>query len=153
MSDLKECSVLFKDLGHPVRLKILCLLLREGRQCVCRMLPELGIPQPTLSRHLSLLKGHGYIEDDREGTMVFYSVSDPRIGQTMAAAGLPCAQGKDGGGSCCGRSDEAPPAMRRDQDGKHPPGVGRRQGLLAPDDLHRRYGFGRVARRPGRLND
>jgi len=92
MSDaLKENARLFRDLGHPVRLRILCLLLREGRQCVCRMLPELKIPQPTLSRHLAVLRGHGYIEDDREGAMVFYRVADPRIRKALAAAGLPCA--------------------------------------------------------------
>ncbi len=88
---LKEQSRLFRDLGHPIRLRILCLLLREGRQCVCRMLPELDVPQPTLSRHLGVLRGHGYVEDEREGTMVFYRVVDERVRSILAAAGLPCA--------------------------------------------------------------
>ncbi|MEJ2368664.1 MAG: helix-turn-helix domain-containing protein [Acidobacteriota bacterium] len=88
---LKEQARFFRDLGHPIRLRILCLLLREGRQCVCRMLPELDVPQPTLSRHLAVLRGHGYIEDEREGAMVFYRVSDSRMRTILAAAGLPCA--------------------------------------------------------------
>jgi ArsR family transcriptional regulator len=93
---LKERARLFRDLGHPIRLRILCLLLREDRQCVCRMLPELDVPQPTLSRHLAILRGHGYIEDEREGTMVFYRVVDPRVRTILTAAGLPCACGGNG---------------------------------------------------------
>jgi len=90
---MKATALLFKILGHPVRLKVLCLLVREGRQCVCRMLPEVGVPQPTLSRHLALLKSHGLIEDEREGTMVFYAISDAALLPIMRAAGLPCACG------------------------------------------------------------
>ncbi len=88
---MKETAQLFKNLGHPVRLKVLCLLAREGRQCVCRMLPDVGVPQPTLSRHLALLKSHGLIEDEREGTMVFYQIANGVVIEVMHAAGLPCA--------------------------------------------------------------
>jgi ArsR family transcriptional regulator, arsenate/arsenite/antimonite-responsive transcriptional repressor len=91
---LKERARLFRDLGHPARLKILCILAREGRQCVCRMLPELEVPQPTLSRHLAVLRGHGLIEDEREGTMVFYRIADESVLEVMRAAGLPCACGR-----------------------------------------------------------
>ena len=88
---MKATALLFKNLGHPVRLKVLCLLAREGRQCVCRMLPEVGVPQPTLSRHLALLKSHGLIEDEREGKMVFYQIANGVVFEVMRAAGLPCA--------------------------------------------------------------
>jgi len=91
---MKTAARLFRDLGHPVRLKILCLLAREKRQCVCRMLSEVGVPQPTLSRHLALLKSHGLIEDEREGTLVFYRISAPGVLEVMRAAGLPCACGQ-----------------------------------------------------------
>ena len=87
---LKEPARLFADLGHPVRLKVMCILSQKGRQCVCRMLDEVGVPQPTLSRHLAILRGHGYIEDEREGTMVFYRIADPRVRELLAGAGLPC---------------------------------------------------------------
>ena len=90
---LKPAARLFRDLGHPVRLGILCLLAREGRQCVCRMLPEVGVPQPTLSRHLAILRSHGLIEDQREGTMVFYRIAQPAVLDVMRTAGLPCACG------------------------------------------------------------
>ena len=90
---LKEKATWFRDLGHPVRLRILCILARERRQCVCRMLPELDVPQSTLSRHLAVLRGHGLIEDEREGTMVFYRIADTAVLDVIRAAGLPCAGG------------------------------------------------------------
>lgn len=88
MADPRQVSRLFRCLGHPLRLRILSLLCREGRQCVCRMLPELQVPQPTLSRHLALLRDHGLIEDEREGTMVFYRIADPGVPEILRSAGL-----------------------------------------------------------------
>jgi len=101
---LKREARMFRDLGHPVRLKVLCILAREGRQCVCRMLPELKVPQPTLSRHLGILRSHGLIEDEREGTMVFYRIADEAVLVMMRAAGLPCA---------CGESTKQPKGKAR----------------------------------------
>ena len=97
---LKERAAWFRDLGHHVRLRILCILAREERQCVCRMLPELGVPQPTLSRHLAILRGHGVIEDEREGAMVFYRIVDEAVLDVMRAAGLPCADGSHEACTC-----------------------------------------------------
>ncbi len=90
---LKREAAFLRDIGHPARLKILCLLMRRGRECVCRMLEEVGVPQPTLSRHLSILRAQGVIEDEREGAMVFYRIVDPRIPALLCALGLPCAAG------------------------------------------------------------
>jgi DNA-binding transcriptional ArsR family regulator len=101
MADLlKSKATWFRDLGHPVRLRILCILARETRQCVCRMLPELGVPQPTLSRHLAILRTDGLIEDQREGTMVFYRIADETVLDVLRAAGLPCAAGGRESCSC-----------------------------------------------------
>jgi DNA-binding transcriptional ArsR family regulator len=88
MVNPREAARLFRDLGHPLRLRILLLLAREGRQCVCRMLPELRVPQPTLSRHLALLRDHGLVEDEREGTMVFYRIADGAVLAILKSAGL-----------------------------------------------------------------
>ncbi|MGC8763955.1 MAG: ArsR/SmtB family transcription factor [Acidobacteriota bacterium] len=88
MATPRQAARLFRDLGHPLRLRILCLLAREGRQCVCRMLPELQVPQPTLSRHLALLRDHGLIEDEREGTLVFYRIADGAVLEILRSAGL-----------------------------------------------------------------
>ncbi len=96
IAPLKKEAALLRDIGHPARLQILCLLMRKKRECVCRMLDEVAVPQPTLSRHLAILRAHGVIEDEREGTMVYYSIVDPRIQGLLKALGLPCAVKAEG---------------------------------------------------------
>lgn len=65
-----------KVLGHPVRLKIVAGLMSES--CNVKKIWEcLGLPQATVSQHLSLLKNKGIIEGRREGVEVFYQVVSP----------------------------------------------------------------------------
>ena len=58
---------LMKAAGEPTRLRILNLL-GQGSVCVCDMQSVLGIPQPTISRHLAVLRHAGLVKDDRQGT-------------------------------------------------------------------------------------
>ena len=39
----------------------------------------LNLPQPTVSRHLSLLKQRGLVQCERQGTAMVYHLSDGRI--------------------------------------------------------------------------
>lgn len=68
---------IFKALGHPTRLKILDLLSSAGEICVCEIVKELNIDQPTVSKHLSILKNAGIIDSRKEGLMVFYQLKIP----------------------------------------------------------------------------
>ena len=71
----REAEIL-KVLGHPVRLKIVAGLMSES--CNVKKIWEcLGLPQATVSQHLSLLKNKGIIEGRREGVEVFYQVVSP----------------------------------------------------------------------------
>ncbi|HWQ03607.1 MAG TPA: metalloregulator ArsR/SmtB family transcription factor [Candidatus Nitrosotenuis sp.] len=65
---------LFKAAGEPTRLRILNLL-RLGSICVCDLQATLGIPQPTVSRHLAVLRHAGLVLDFREGPRVMYSLA------------------------------------------------------------------------------
>ena len=61
-----------KALAHPARLFIVDELAREGERCVCELTEMIGADTSTVSRHLSVLKSAGLIEDDKRGAMVFY---------------------------------------------------------------------------------
>lgn len=62
-----------KALAHPSRLMILEAL--EGREaCVCDLTDLVGADQSTVSKHLSLLKQAGLVEDRKQGVMVYYRV-------------------------------------------------------------------------------
>ena len=66
----------YKALGHETRLRIMYLLVRVGELCVCDVERILGATQSTTSRHLSVLRGAGLVRDRREGTWVYYGVTE-----------------------------------------------------------------------------
>jgi ArsR family transcriptional regulator len=46
---------------------------------VTELTQELGLPQPTISRHLKNLRDRGLVIATRQGMMVQYSLSDKRV--------------------------------------------------------------------------
>jgi ArsR family transcriptional regulator len=72
--DLQPLSRLFKALGDETRLRIVALL-SYGELCVCHVEEGLGLPQPTASRQLGILKNAGIVESRREGTWVHYRLA------------------------------------------------------------------------------
>lgn len=67
-----------KALAHPTRLFIVEELSRHER-CVCELTDMIGVEMPTVSRHLSVLKSAGIVEDDKRGAMVFYRLKTPCV--------------------------------------------------------------------------
>ena len=63
---------------HPTRIAIL-ELLGNGERTVGELVEESGVPQPTLSQHLSVLRSRGVVSTRREGTSVHYKLANPRI--------------------------------------------------------------------------
>ncbi len=69
---------LLKTLGHPIRLKIIKVLL-SNKSCVKNIWEALGLPQATISQHLVSLKSKGIVSCKRDGVMMCYELSDKRI--------------------------------------------------------------------------
>ena len=65
-----------KALAHPTRMFIVDELSR-GERCVCELTAMIGAEMPTVSRHLSLLKGAGLVDDDKRGAKIFYRLRVP----------------------------------------------------------------------------
>jgi len=69
-------------LSDPTRILIL-YALNEKPLNVTELTTELGIPQPTTSRHLKVLRERGLVYSERQGTVITYHLSDDRIIQAM----------------------------------------------------------------------
>jgi ArsR family transcriptional regulator len=65
----------FKALSDETRLRILSLM-KEGEICVCDIAESLGMSQPNISFHLSMLKESGLIKDRKNGRWIHYSLDD-----------------------------------------------------------------------------
>jgi DNA-binding transcriptional ArsR family regulator len=71
--DLDQLVSLFRLLSDRTRLNVL-LSLARGERNVTSLCEELGLPQPTVSHHLGLLRGNNMISNRRKGKQVFYSL-------------------------------------------------------------------------------
>jgi ArsR family transcriptional regulator len=65
---------IFKALADKTRLRILALL-GGNEVCVCHIHDSLGLPQPTVSRHLAYLRRAGLVEVRRDGVWMHYQVA------------------------------------------------------------------------------
>ncbi len=75
---LEELAEFFKALSHPVRLKIISILI-EGKQCVKNLGELLNMSQPSVSQHLSILRSRGIVGWRREGSIICYFIKDERV--------------------------------------------------------------------------
>ena len=64
---------LLKAMAHPTRLFILDELSR-GERCVCEIVDLVKHDFSTISKHLTLMKTAGLIEDRKAGLNVFYKL-------------------------------------------------------------------------------
>jgi len=55
--------------------------LRAGEMTVGDLARILELPQAVVSRNLAILRDKGVVQFRREGTSVYYSLSDPKIGE------------------------------------------------------------------------
>ena len=69
-------------LSDPTRIFIL-YALSERSLNVTELTNELGIPQPTTSRHLKVLRERGLVFTERQGTVITYHLADQRVIQAM----------------------------------------------------------------------
>src|SRR5512132_2655542 len=72
---MRELELALKAAGDPTRTRILKLL--EGRRlCVCQVQAVLRLAPSTVSKHLTLLKLAGLVEDRRDGKWIEYALAD-----------------------------------------------------------------------------
>jgi ArsR family transcriptional regulator len=65
-------------LADPTRL-LLLYALADGPRNVSDLTQELKVPQPTVSRHLKVLREGGLVKATRQGASVQYELTDQRV--------------------------------------------------------------------------
>jgi DNA-binding transcriptional ArsR family regulator len=75
---------MLRVLSHPARLRII-EILSSGELCVKRIEEILGIPQPSVSQHLSRLRYAGLIESERRGHLVCYRLANGTASRVLKA--------------------------------------------------------------------
>ena len=91
----EELAGLAWALAHPIRVRIVRILLQR-QSCICGdIVGELPLAQSTVSQHLRILKGIGIIQGKIDGPKVHYSVAPEvlnRLKSLIAGISLPMNQ-------------------------------------------------------------
>ena len=83
--DIRRAADALRMLADPTRLSILWALMQGETSVAC--LAELSSTTPTaVSQHLSKLRLAGLVTNRREGTFIFYALSDQHIGELVRQA-------------------------------------------------------------------
>jgi len=88
MAAFGEAAECLRALAHPVRLRMVQLLLR-GRYTVGELAQDCGIPDNVASENLRLMQRCGFLNSEREGRRVYYRVAEPHLKSIMA-----CVEGR-----------------------------------------------------------
>jgi DNA-binding transcriptional ArsR family regulator len=71
---MKNPTPVFKAIADPTRRQIL-QALKEKEMCAGEIVEMFTISGPSVSRHLSVLKDAGLINERRDGTSIIYSLN------------------------------------------------------------------------------
>jgi ArsR family transcriptional regulator len=75
-------SEMCKTLANAKR-QMIMNALRDGEASVSEITKRTGIPQATLSQHLSIMRTRGVVIARRSGTSVFYSLANRKLLQAF----------------------------------------------------------------------
>jgi ArsR family transcriptional regulator, arsenate/arsenite/antimonite-responsive transcriptional repressor len=88
MSRQKDPDVLLlQAAADPTRLAILRQLSSDGAVCACDFTACCSVSQPTVSHHLKVLREAGWIEGERRGTWIWYSLRPEAVARFRAIGG------------------------------------------------------------------
>jgi DNA-binding transcriptional ArsR family regulator len=73
-----SCSIMFRALADPTRLRIL-ELLKARERCVSEICDQFELSQPSISHHLDVLKRSDLVRSDKRGREVYYRLNPDAI--------------------------------------------------------------------------
>ena len=81
----EDLAKVFKALGDPTRVKLMSMIVGspEGKMCVCDLTGPVGLSQPTVSPHMTLLVEAGLVTREQRGRWAYYR---PTVDTLTAAA-------------------------------------------------------------------
>jgi DNA-binding transcriptional ArsR family regulator len=80
---IEKSAHCIKAIAHPFRLSILALLA-EGEKNVQELTQGLGTSQSNVSQHLFQMRARNLVTTRREGNMIYYTITNPKMLKLMA---------------------------------------------------------------------
>jgi DNA-binding transcriptional ArsR family regulator len=77
--NLKKTSIVIRAINHKLRQQILKFIDEKGKVIVSEIFLSLHLEQSVASQHLAVLRKAGFVNADRDGKFIHYSVNTDRI--------------------------------------------------------------------------
>lgn len=77
--NVKKAALILRAVNHKLRQQILKLIDEHGKITVTELYVKLRLEQSVASQHLAILRKAGFVNTDREGKFIYYSVNMDRI--------------------------------------------------------------------------
>lgn len=82
LESLGKAAECLRTLAHPHRLRIVQMLL-AGRYTVGELAEACEIPSHMASEHLRLMQRCGFLQMQKEGRRVYYTIAEPHLANIM----------------------------------------------------------------------
>jgi DNA-binding transcriptional ArsR family regulator len=76
---LKKAALIFRAVNNKVRLQILQHLHENSRMTVTALYIKLRLDQSATSQHLAVLRKAGFVNTERDGKCIYYSINYGRL--------------------------------------------------------------------------
>lgn len=76
---LKKAALILRAVNHKLRQQILKLLHQHGKMTVTEIYVKLRLEQSVASQHLAILRKAGFVDTQRDGKFIYYSVNYERL--------------------------------------------------------------------------
>lgn len=79
LNDIDKLCEFYKNFSDSTRLKIICVLDKVKKMCVCDIAVALNMTKSAISHQLKYLKDNNLIVGEKIGKIVFYSLADKHV--------------------------------------------------------------------------
>lgn len=77
--NLKKASLVFRAVNNKIRLQILQILHEHSKMTVTALYLKLRLDQSATSQHLAALRKTGFVNTQRDGKCIYYSINYKRL--------------------------------------------------------------------------
>lgn len=77
--NVKKASLVLRAINHKLRQQILKLIDEQGRITVTEIYVKLRLEQSVASQHLAILRKAGFVNTERDGKFIYYTINTSRI--------------------------------------------------------------------------
>lgn len=81
---VRKSHLIFRALNHPLRQKMLALLLETPEMTVTTLFEKLFLEQSVASQHLAILRRTGFVKTKKKGKFVWYMINPDRLREIHA---------------------------------------------------------------------